>query len=176
MNDLKVKPALHLWIQWYRVWLEGPQLNTEGLQSLLLVTNVYLKQPCRRPMCRWVDTSEMHLKKKQEGSMMTGFIWCRIQTSVRPLWNIMNFWVLTVNHSLWTAGLDSQWDTVIKLVTAFLNLRETYNAHMLSLYQGLFQTTTKLSCRPQIEQQYLPTHSVFFIVHNAYILSSGNGT
>jgi len=124
MNQLKVKTVLHLChtdqtsnlIQWYSVWFEGPQLTIEALQSVLLVTNGY----CRRPMCTWVDTSEVHLKKKWEGSMRTGFIWCRIQTNVRPLWNIMNFWVFTVNHSLRTAGLDPLWDTVIKLVRAFL--------------------------------------------------------
>jgi len=62
MNQLKVKTVLHLChidqtlnlFQWYSVWFEGPQLNTEALQSVLLVTNGYLKQQCRRPMCRWV--------------------------------------------------------------------------------------------------------------------------
>ena len=123
-----------------------------------------------------MDTSEVYLKKKWVGSMRNGFIWCRIQTAIRPFWNIINFWVPTVNRSLRTAGLDSLWDTVIKLVTAFLNLRESYNAHMLSLYPGLFQTTTKPRCWPQTKQQYRPTHSVLFVVQNAYILSSGNGT
>jgi hypothetical protein len=68
-----------------------------------------------------------------------------------------------VNRSLRTAGLDSLWDTVIKLVTAFLNLRESYNAHMLSPYPGLFQTTTKPRCRQQTKQHYRPTHSVFLL-------------
>ena len=73
-----------------------------------------------------------------------------------------------MNRSLRAAGLEPLWDTVIKLVRAFLNLRESYNEHMLSLYL-VYSRLLQISAADHKQSSSIFQPILYFLLYYIYV-------